>query len=228
MCKVLLLLVTFASATIDIPVIIDREFSRQFETDFLTDYDGERPPNNSIQVNVVFDIKYLKWMPDSALLVAELIQSWEDTRLLFPPQLSIFVPDEKKLWSPDSYFENAIDIHWDNKRSRRLNRGFVYQKERVKLLLPCSNGYSAFNDTDCCQRVSIVFGSFDNAAVKFIKYSVTKVIFSCNTSTTVSNTLSYCIKDQDTISPNGQKLYHLEVDVTRNNATAALNCQKYY
>lgn len=38
-------------ANIDVPVIIDREFSRQVDpADFLIDYDAERPPSSLVKV----------------------------------------------------------------------------------------------------------------------------------------------------------------------------------
>ncbi|VDD96675.1 unnamed protein product [Enterobius vermicularis] len=125
-------------ANIDVPVIIDREFSRQVDpADFLIDYDAERPPSSLVKVDVIFDVKYLKWKPETVDIILELTQGWEDARLTLPGGMSIFVPKDRRLWLPDSYFENAVEVEWQRDHSRRLNRGVIYEKQRVKLVVPC-------------------------------------------------------------------------------------------
>lgn len=42
-------------------------------------------------MDVIFDVKYLKWKPETVDIILELTQGWEDARLTLPGGMSIFV-----------------------------------------------------------------------------------------------------------------------------------------
>lgn len=71
---------------------------------------------------------------------------------------------------------------------------------------------------DDCQRCSIVFGSFDNAAVQMIEYNITKMEFPRRSENSKSE-ITYFTERHSILSSNGQKLSRVLITIVQNITT---------
>uniref|UniRef100_A0A914ZSF1 Neurotransmitter-gated ion-channel ligand-binding domain-containing protein n=1 Tax=Parascaris univalens TaxID=6257 RepID=A0A914ZSF1_PARUN len=192
-------------------IVINRPLNRVEFSDLLLEYNSNYAdePTESIEVEVALNIEQAKWsfgFAKELFLVIELYESWRDLRLKFTGETSVNVPRGTMLWTPDTYFVNTPDSHWQPQSSLRLRYdGTIFRKRRAKLTVPCDIEINLVlqNDRTNC---TLVLGSFDNVGASSITYHITNVSFPVDVGHTIKFSIDHLNSTTTVSTFNGEIL----------------------